>query len=202
MIRSSPFPLGRVFLCTKFPVSPGQQSESLPYQSQKSCCLARGRFSGKTKKRPADFQQEFGGRFCLPVFTLRTMAGNRFPVALSPIFPQRHTKKHSVFSGSRQKEDLRMGAPQQTPLLFLPSEQAIFSGIQVRTALFGCKPSRQICCAQRYSSAFFRTEHTFFSIMPAAESITGFTLRAPCGHTETQRIQEIHAFASTCFGSA
>ncbi len=140
MIRSSPFPLGRGFFMHKISRFAGAtvRKPALP-ESEKRLSCARTVFR-QNKKRPADFQQEFGGRFCLPVFTLRTMAGSRFPVALSPIFPQRHTKKHSVFSGSRQKENLRMGAPQQAPLLFLPSEQAIFPAY--RYARFDSAASR------------------------------------------------------------
>ena len=204
MIRSSPFPLGRGFFMHKISRFAGAtvRKPALP-KSEKLLSCARTVFR-QNKKRPPDFQQEFGGRFCLPVFTLRTMAGSRFPVALSPIFPYKtetHEKAFCIFRFAAKRRSANGSAAASTASL--PSfRTGNFSGIQVRTALFGCKPSRQICCTQRYSSAFFRSEHTFFSIMPAAESITGFTLRAPCGHTETQRIQEIHAFASTCFGSA
>lgn len=53
---------------------------------------------------------------------------------------------------------------------------------------------------QMNSSFAFRSEQTFFSAKPTADSMTGFTLRAECGHTLMHRIQEIHAFSSTFFG--
>ena len=51
------------------------------------------------------------------------------------------------------------------------------------------------------SSQALRSEQAFFSIRLAAPSMTELTARAPCEHTATQRMQEMHAFLSTLYGS-
>ena len=74
-----------------------------------------------------------------------------------------------------------------------------------RSRLFSCcVPTFQAGCSQyqRNSSHSFRSEQTFFRATPTAASMTGFALRALWGHTEMQRIQDIHALSSTFFGSS
>ncbi len=202
MIRSSPFPLGRGFFMHKISRFAGAtvRKPALP-KSEKLLSCARTVFR-QNKKTPSRFPAGIRRAFLLTGIYLANHGRQQVPCGfVSYIPPETHEKAFCIFRFAAKRRSANGSAAASTASL--PSfRTGNFSGIQVRTALFGCKPSRQICCTQRYSSAFFRSEHTFFSIMPAAESITGFTLRAPCGHTETQRIQEIHAFASTCFGSA
>ena len=47
--------------------------------------------------------------------------------------------------------------------------------------------------------AFF-SEHAFFIAAAATATKALFTLRADCGHTATQRIQEMHFFPSVSLG--
>ena len=50
------------------------------------------------------------------------------------------------------------------------------------------------------SSLFFLSEQAFLIAIAAIETMAAFTLRAVCGHKETQRIQEIHFLLSVSFG--
>lgn len=54
---------------------------------------------------------------------------------------------------------------------------------------------------QRKISLSFRLVHNFRSASRATESRSGLTFRASWGHTERQRMQEMHACFSTFFGS-
>lgn len=142
MIRSSPFPLGRGFFMHKISRFAGAtvRKPALP-ESEKLLPCARTVFR-QNKKTPSRFPAGIRRAFLLTGIYLANHGRQQVPCGLPHISPtsQRHTKKHSVFSGSRQKEDLRMGAPQQAPRLFLPSEQAIFPAY--RYARFDSAASR------------------------------------------------------------
>lgn len=143
MIRSSPFPLGRGFFMHKISRFAGAtvRKPALP-ESEKLLSCARTVFRQNKKNA-----QPISSRNSAGVFAYRYLpcepwqaAGSLWLCLLYSPIRQRHTKTHSVFSGSRQKENLRMGAPQQAPRLFLPSEQAIFPAY--RYARFDSAASR------------------------------------------------------------
>ena len=134
--------LAGFFYAQNFPFRRGNSPKACLTRVRKAAVLRADGFQAKQKNA-----QPISSRNSAGVFAYRYLpcepwqaAGSLWLCLLYSPIRQRHTKKHSVFSGSRQKEDLRMGAPQQAPLLFLPSEQAIFPAY--RYARFDSAASR------------------------------------------------------------